>query len=163
MSSCSFDIVCEVNLQELDNGVNQAKREIETRYDFKGSHCEIELDKEKSSVLLTADDDMKMKMVIDILLTKLIKRSVPVKSIVYGKTEPTGRLLKKTLTVQQGLSKEQCKKITTCIKDSKLKVQAQVMGEQVRVTGKSKDDLQQIMGLLKGMELDFDLQFTNYR
>ena len=159
----SFDIVCEVNMQEVTNGVDQARREIGNRYDFRGSNCEISLDKNKTSLLITADDEYKMQTTIDILLTKLIKRSVPVKSLIYGKTEPSGKVLKKEITIQQGLSKEQCKNINLYIKSSKLKVQAQVQSDSVRVSGKKKDDLQSLMKNIKDQSFDFDVQFTNYR
>ena len=159
----SFDIVCEVNMQEVTNGVDQARREIGNRYDFRGSNCEISLDKNKPSLLITADDEFKMQTTIDILLTKLIKRSVPVKSLIYGKTEPSGKVLKKEITIQQGLSKEQCKKINLYIKSTKLKVQTQVQSDSVRVSGKKKDDLQTLMKNIKDQSLDFDVQFTNYR
>ena len=159
----SFDIVCEVNIQEVTNGVDQAMREIGNRYDFRGSNSEISLDKERPSILITADDEFKMKTTIDILLTKLIKRSVPVKSLIYGKTEPSGRVLKKEITIQQGLSKEQCKKINMCIKSTKLKVQSQVQNDAVRVSGKKKDDLQTLMKNIKDQSFDFDVQFTNFR
>ena len=159
----SFDIVCEVNMQEVTNGVDQAMREIGNRYDFRDSNCEISLDKNKPSLLITADDEFKMQTTIDILLTKLIKRSVPVRSLIYGKTEPSGKVLKKEITVQQGLSKEQCKKINLFIKSTKLKVQAQVQSDSVRVSGKKKDDLQTLMKKIKDQDFDFDVQFTNYR
>ena len=159
----SFDIVCEVNMQEVTNGVDQARREIVNRYDFRGSNCEISLDKNKSSLSITADDEFKMQTTIDILLTKLIKRSVPVKSLIYGKTEPSGKVLKKEITIQQGLSKEQCKKINLYIKSTKLKVQVQVQSVSVRVSGKKKDDLQTLMKNIKNQSFDFDVQFTNFR
>ena len=159
----SFDIVCEVNMQEVTNGVDQARREIGNRYDFRGSNCEISLDKIKPSLLITADDEFKMQTTIDILLTKLIKRSVPVKSLIYGKTEPSGKVLKKEMTVQQGFSKEQCKKINLFIKSTKLKIQAQVQSDSVRVSCKKKDDLQTLMKKIKDQDFDFDVQFTNYR
>ncbi len=159
----SFDIVCEVDMQEVTNGVDQAMREIINRYDFKGSNCEISFDKIKPSLLITADDEFKMQTTIDILLTKLIKRSVPVKSLIYGKTEQSGKLLKKEITIQQGLSKEQCKKINLYIKSTKLKVQSQVQNDSVRVSGKKKDDLQTLMKNLKDQSFDFDMNFTNYR
>ena len=163
MANSSFDILCEVNLQEVDNGVNQAQREVSTRYDFRDSHCEIVLDKKVPCIRVTAQDEMKLNTAIDILLTKLLKRSVPVKSLVYGKTEPTGKFMKKEITIQQGLSKEQCKEIAQHIKMMKVKAQAQIMGDQVRVTSASKDVLQQIMAELKGKNFEFDMQFTNYR
>ncbi len=159
----SFDIVCEVNMQEVTNGVDQAMREIGNRYDFRGSNCKISLDKDRFSLMITADDEYKMQTTIDILLTKLIKRSVPVKSLIYGSTEPTGKLLKKEITVQQGLSKEQSKKINLYIKSTKIKVQSQVQNDSIRVNGKKKDDLQTLMKNIKDQSFDFDIQFTNYR
>ena len=159
----SFDIVCQVDFQEVTNSVDQARREIANRYDFKGSNCTIELDSQKGELLITADDEYKMQTVIDILLTRLLKRSVPVKSLVYRKTTPSGKVLKKNIDIQQGLSKEQCKELNLLIKNTKLKVQSQSQGDSVRVTGKKKDDLQQVMQVLKDKDLSFDIQFTNYR
>jgi len=159
----SFDIVCLVDFQEVTNAVDQARREIGNRYDFKGSNCAIDLDNQKGELLITADDEYKMETVIDILLTRLIKRSVPVKSLVYGKTLPSGKVLKKNIDIQQGLSKDQCKELNVLIKETKLKVQSQGQGDSVRVNGKKKDDLQQLMKILKDKDLSFDVQFTNYR
>ena len=159
----SFDIVCQVDFQEVTNAVDQARREIGNRYDFKGSNCAIDLDNQKGELLITADDEYKMETVIDILLTRLLKRSVPVKSLVYGKTVPSGKVLKKNIDIQQGLSKDQCKELNVLIKETKLKVQSQGQGDSVRVNGKKKDDLQQLMKVLKDKDLSFDVQFTNYR
>ena len=159
----SFDIVCQVDFQEVTNAVDQSRREIANRYDFKGSNCTIELDSQKGELLITADDEYKMQTVIDILLTRLLKRSVPVKSLVYGKTAHSGKFLKKNIDIQQGLSKEQCKELNLLIKNTKLKVQSQSQGDSVRVNGKKKDDLQQVMQVLKDKDLSFDIQFTNYR
>ena len=159
----SFDIVCQVDFQEVTNAVDQARREIGNRYDFKGSNCAIDLDNQKGELLITADDEYKMETVIDILLTRLLKRSVPVKSLVYGKTVPSGKVLKKNIDIQQGLSKDQCKELNVLIKETKLKVQSQGQGDSVRVNGKKKDDLQQLMKILKDKDLSFDVQFANYR
>lgn len=159
----SFDIVCQVDFQEVTNAVDQARREIANRYDFKGSNCTIELDSQKGELLITADDEYKMQTVIDILLTRLLKRSVPVKSLLYGKTTSSGKVLKKNIDIQQGLSKDQCKELNLLIKNTKLKVQSQSQGDSVRVNGKKKDDLQQVMQVLKDKDLSFDIQFTNYR
>ena len=159
----SFDIVCQVDFQEVTNAVDQARREIANRYDFKGSNCTIELDSQKGELLITADDEYKMQTVIDILLTRLLKRSVQVKSLVYGKTTPSGKVLKKNIDIQQGLSKDQCKELNLLIKNTKLKVQSQSQGDSVRVNGKKKDELQQVMQVLKDKDLSFDIQFTNYR
>jgi len=163
MATFSYDIVSEVDLQEVNNAVNQAKKEIGNRYDFRGSHCEIELDQKKNTLQIIADDEMKLKTTIDILLTKLLKRKVPVKSLIYGKTEPSGKILKKEITIQQGLSKENCKAVNKFIKTTKLKVQSQLQGDSLRVSGKSKDELQNLMEQLKAHPFEFDLQFTNYR
>ena len=159
----SFDIVCQVDFQEVTNAVDQARREIGNRYDFKGSKCSIDVDNQKGELFITADDEYKMETVIDILLTRLLKRSVPVKSLVYGKTVPSGKVLKKNIDIQQGLSKDQCKELNVLIKETKLKVQSQGQGDSVRVNGKKKDDLQQLMKILKDKDLSFDVQFTNYR
>lgn len=110
MANCSFDVVSEVDLQEVQNAVDQAQREIATRYDFKGTQCDIELDKKKPAITITADDEMKMGAVIDVLITRLVKRTVPTKSMVYGKTEPTGRVLKKKLRFNKGLTKNKQRK-----------------------------------------------------
>ena len=159
----SFDIVCEIDIQEINNSLDQARREIRGRYDFRDSNCEIDFNKKIPSLTVTAEDDYKLQATIDILLTKLIKRSVPVKSLIYGKTEYVGRVQKKEITIQQGLSKEQCKKINQFIKSSKIKVQSQTQSESVRVTGKKKDDLQTLINSLKNQNFDFDMQFTNFR
>jgi len=158
----SFDIVCEIDIQEVNNALDQARREINGRYDFRDSNCEISFDKKKPALNVTADDEFKMQTTIDILLTKLIKRSVPVKSLIYGKTEPIGRVQKKEITIQKGLSKEQCKKIQQFIKSTKIKAQIQTQSESVRVSSKKKDDLQIIISSLKKQNFDFDIQFTNF-
>ena len=159
----SFDIVCEIKTQEVTNAVDQARREINTRYDFRGSNCEINYDKKRSTLLIDADDEFKMQTTIDILLTKLIKRNVPVKSLIYGKTEQVGRIQKKEISIQDGMTKEHCKKINEFIKSMKLKVQSQIQSESIRVSGKKKDDLQVVMTSIKEQDFDFDLQFTNFR
>ena len=159
----SFDIICQLDLQEVTNAVDQAQREIRNRYDFRGSNCAIDLDKQNMQLLITADDEYKMETVMDILLTRLLKRSVPVKSLVYGKTEASGKILKKPINIQQGLSKDQCKEINQTVKNTKLRVQTQSQGDSVRVTGKKKDELQLVIQALKDKDFDFDIQFTNYR
>lgn len=163
MANSSFDIVSQVDLQEVTNAVDQAKREIANRYDFKGKTSEITLDKQAPAIHLVADDEMTLNQVIDVLLTKILKRSVPVKSMVYGKTEQSGKVVKKEIQVQQGISKENCKKVVQFIKKTKLKVQAQIMDEQVRVSGKNKDDLQNVIRQVKAHDFEFDMQFINYR
>lgn len=159
----SFDIVCEVEIQEVNNAVDQARREISNRYDFRNSNCEIDFDKNKPALIITANDEFKLQTTIDVLLTKLIKRSVPVKSLIYGKTELSGKMQKKEILIQRGLSKEQCKIINQFIKSIKIKVQVQTQTDSVRVSGKKKDDLQVVIGYLKEHDFNFDIQFTNFR
>ena len=158
----SFDIVSKVDMQEVDNAVNQAIKEIGQRYDFKGSKCQIT--PEKDSVKILADDDYKLKAVVDVLQSKFMKRNISIKALQYGKVEPaSGGMVRQIITVQQGISKEKAKDITTAIKESKLKVQAQIQDDQVRVIGKNRDDLQDAIQLLKGKDLDVEMQFTNFR
>lgn len=160
----SFDIVSKVDMQEVDNALNQARKEIIQRYDFKGSKSSIELKQKEFEIVLISDDDFKMKSVIDILQTKFVKRSVPLKALSYGQVEPAaGGTVRQTIKLQNGIDKENAKLITRMIKDSKLRVQAQIMDDQVRVSGKSKDDLQAVMGMVREADLKFAVQFVNYR
>lgn len=160
----SFDIVSEVDLQELDNAINQALKEILQRYDFKGSKSEITFNKKEKVLNIVSDDDYKLKAVVDILQNKMIKRGISIKALKYGNVEPAGgNTVRQEIKLQQGIEKEDAKFIVKLIKDAKLKVQATIQDEQVRVSGKVKDDLQEVMNLLKEKELDFALQFTNYR
>jgi uncharacterized protein YajQ (UPF0234 family) len=149
-------------MQEVDNAVNQAIKEIGQRYYFKGSKSQIT--PEKDSVKILADDDYKLKAVVDVLQSKFLKRNISIKALQYGKVEPaSGGMVRQIITVQQGISKEKAKDITTAIKESKLKVQAQIQDDQVRVIGKNRDDLQEAIQLLKGKDLDVEMQFTNFR
>lgn len=158
----SFDIVSKIDMQEVDNAVNQAVKEISQRYDFKGSKSEIT--QEKDAVKVLADDDFKLKAVIDVLQSKFIKRNISIKSLQYGKVEPaSGGMVRQIITIQQGISKEKGKEIIAIVKESKLKVQAQIQDDQVRVTGKNRDDLQSVIQLLKGKELDIEMQYVNFR
>lgn len=158
----SFDIVSTVDMQEVDNAINQANKEISQRYDFKNSKSEISI--EDNDLKIIADDDFKLKSVIDILQSKLIRRQVPIRNLEYGKVESaTGGMVRQNIKIKQGLETETAKKIVKDIKTLKLKVQAQIMGDQVRVTGKSRDDLQRVIAELKGNDYGIELQFTNYR
>ncbi|HWP82399.1 MAG TPA: YajQ family cyclic di-GMP-binding protein [Bacteroidota bacterium] len=160
----SFDIVSEVNMQEVDNALNQARKEIGQRYDFKGSKTSLELHQKEKNITVLSDDEFKLKSVLDILQSKLVKRGVPLKAMKYGTVEPAaGGTVRQTITLQAGIDKENAKTIVKLIKDTKLKVQAQIMEDQVRVSGKSKDDLQQVMKLLRDRNLPFAMQFVNYR
>jgi hypothetical protein len=160
----SFDIVSEVNMQEVDNAVNQARKEIAQRYDFKDSKSAIELNQKEKKLTVISDDDYKLKSVLDILQTKLIKRSVPIKALDYGPVEPAANgTVRQVITLRVGISKDDARLIVKMIKDMKLKVQAQIMDDQVRVSGKNKDDLQAVMTMLRAADLKFATQFTNYR
>ncbi|ANY75560.1 MULTISPECIES: YajQ family cyclic di-GMP-binding protein [Paenibacillus] len=161
-SENSFDIVSKMDMQELNNAVNQAEREIENRFDFKGSKSSLKL--EKDALIITSDDEYKLNAVIDILQTKMIKRGLSIKNVEYGKIEPASMgTVRQRLALKQGIDQENAKKINILIRDSKLKVKSQIQGDQIRVTGKSKDDLQTIMQLLRKADLPLDLQFTNFK
>lgn len=159
---CSFDIVSEVNMQEVDNALNQAAKEITGRFDFKGSNSTIE--RKDNEIVMNTTDDFKLENMTDIFEAKLIKRGISPKSFEYGKVESSlGGRVKQNVKIRVGIDKEQAKKITTMIKDKKLKVQASIQGDSIRVTGKNKDDLQEVIAAVKGADLDFAVQFTNYR
>ena len=158
----SFDVVSQVDLQEVDNAVNQARKEVGQRYDFKDTNTEIAL--EENEIRIVSSDDFKVKAVVEVLQSKLTRRQVPLKSVIYGKAEPAaGGRARQTLTVQQGIATEKARLIVKIIKDTKLKVQSQIQGDQVRVSGKNRDDLQRVIQLLKERELDVALQFINFR
>jgi len=160
----SFDIMCKIDMQELDNAVNQTKKEMSQRFDFKGSKSEIDLDKTKGTLTLTSEDDFKLKNVNDMLQSKLVKRGISIKALEYGKVEPAaGSMVRQVVTLQQGIPQEKAKEIVKIIKGLKLKVNASIQEDQVRVTGKSKDDLQAIMAKLKQEDLGIHMEFGNYR
>jgi hypothetical protein len=158
----SFDVVSQVDMQEIDNAVNQARKEVDQRYDFKGTNTEIVL--EKNEIRIVTVDGFKLKAVVDVLQSKVVRRQVPMKALSYGEVEPAaGGRARQTITVQQGIATEAARQIVKLIKDSKLKVQAQIQGDQVRVSGKNRDDLQRVVQLLKQQDLDVALQFVNFR
>jgi uncharacterized protein YajQ (UPF0234 family) len=158
----SFDIVSEVDMQEMDNSVNQAMKEISQRYDFKGSKAQIVL--ENDSLKLTAEDDYKINAMLEILKGKMIKRGLSSKCLDAGKIEgASGGTLKQNIQIQKGLNKEKAKEVTSEIKELKLKVQAQIMDDKVRVSGSKIDDLQKVIQSLKTKDFGIDLQFTNLR
>lgn len=161
----SFDISTGVDLQEVDNAVNQAHKEIATRYDFKGTHCTIELDKEKATIALHADDDFRMEALVEVVEGKLIKRGVPVKNLTLGDpVQAAGSSVRRTMTLAQGIPQETAKKIQRAIKDAGFKkVQAAIQGEELRVTSPSRDELQLVMAFLRKQDYDVELQFGNYR
>lgn len=159
----SFDIVSKVDVQEVDNAVNQAVKEMQQRYDFKGSKSEIKWEK-KDDITVIADDDGRLRSVLDILQTKLVKRGVSLKSLDYGKVEEaSGGMKRQVIKIRQGIPTEKAKEITKIIKELKVKVQAQIQDEQIRVTGKKIDDLQEVIQEIKGKELDINLQYVNMR
>lgn len=158
----SFDIYSTVNMQEVDNAVNQTNKEIGQRYDFKGSVSKVELEGEKLKIL--ADDDYKLRSVVDILKAKMINRKVPVKNLKFEKAESaSGGTIRQLVKIQNGIEQEKAKAIVKDIKGLGLKVQAQIMEDQVRVTGKSRDDLQTVIKALKGKDYGVELLFGNYR
>jgi len=160
----SFDVVSKVDLQEVANAVQQASKEIATRFDFRGSASKIEWNEKELQLTLTSDDAHKLRSVVDILQTKLVKRSVAIKALDFGKVEPAaGGTVRQIVRVQQGIASEKAKEIVKTIKERKLKVQASIQSDQVRVSGRNKDDLQEAIALLKAADFGLPLQFTNYR
>jgi uncharacterized protein YajQ (UPF0234 family) len=163
MADSSFDVVSRVDLQEVKNAIQQTEREVENRFDFKNSVSSVELEGE-DTLKLHSDDEYKLTALVDILQSKLFKRGISLKSLEFGKVEPAAKLtVRQEVKLKQGLDTENAKKITKMIKDSGKKVTTQIQGEQVRVTGKNKDDLQAIIALLKAADLPVDLQFLNFR
>jgi cyclic-di-GMP-binding protein len=159
----SFDIVSQINLQEVDNAINQAMKEVITRFDFKGSKSKIFLEG-KERLVLISDDEFKLKSLNDILQQKLVKRSVPLKALQYAKpVAAADSTVRQEVTLQQGIATDRARDLVRIIKDSKLKVQAAINGDLIRVSGKDIDTLQQVIKLLKSRDFDFDMQFTNYR
>jgi cyclic-di-GMP-binding protein len=160
----SFDIVSEVNLQEVDNALNQARKEISQRYDFKDSKTLIEFNSKDKQVTLHTIDEFHLKSAVDIIQSKLVKRGVSLKALRYGTVEPSaGTSVRQLITLLVGIEKDDARAVVKMIKDSRIRVQAQIMEDQVRVSGKNKDDLQAVMQLLRDADLSFPLQFVNYR
>ncbi len=162
---CSFDVVSEFDKQELVNAIDQVKRDLSSRFDLKNSNSTVDMEADKS-ITITTNDEMKLRNIYDILQTKLVKRGLSIKILdAQGIENALGGNVRQIYNLRKGLTQELAKKIVADIKDSKLKVQASIQGEQVRVTGKNKDDLQEVIKLLRGNEdkYDYPLQFTNYR
>ena len=161
-SENSFDIVSKIELQEVDNAIQQALKEIRQRYDFRGSVADIR--REENTLRLTGDDDYKLRALTEILMQKLAARSVPLKGLTFKDPESAmGGSLRQEVTLQQGIPQEQAKEIVRILKGTPLKLQASIQGDQVRVRGKSRDVLQQAIKVLRDSALPFDMQFTNYR
>jgi cyclic-di-GMP-binding protein len=161
----SFDVTSGVDLQEVDNAVNQAKKELAQRYDFKGSKSSIDFKRGENLLEIIADDNFKMEAVWDILQTRMVRRGVPIKNLKASDVEPfAGGLVRRTVTLQQGIPSDNAKQIVKFLKDQKLKkVQAAIQGDQLRVSSSSKDDLQAAIRLLKSQDFGLELQFGNYR
>lgn len=158
----SFDVVSQVNLQEVDNAVNQARKEIAQRYDFKDTRTEIAWD--KKAITIVSESEFKVKAVVDVLQSKLVRRGVSLKSLKYAPIEPAaGGRARQVIEIQQGIDPERAREIVKVIKDSKLKVQAQIQADQVRVSGKKKDDLQEVIRLLREQDFGLPLQCVNFR
>ncbi len=160
----SFDVVSDLDMQEIKNAVDQTMKEITQRFDFKGSKSDITLEEKESHLILISDDEYKMASVIDILKTRLVKRKVSLKSLDFEKMEDAlGGTVRQKVKLQQGISSEKGKEIGKAIRDAKFKVQTQIQGDQLRVTSKSRDELQDVMAFLKEKDFDIALQFSNYR
>lgn len=160
----SFDTVSEVDLQELDNAVNNMKKELNTRFDFKGSNTEVDLNKKDKIIKMLTTDDMKMNILREMLISAVTKRSVDSRCLDFGEVEKAGgQMLRREVKIKEGIDKDTAKKITSAIKESKLKVQASIMDEKVRVQGKKIDDLQEVIQLLKKLDLPLPLQFINMK
>ena len=158
----SFDVVSNIDMAEVTNAVSQAMKEVGQRFDFRGSKSDIT--QEKDALAIVSDDDYKLKSVIDILQSKLVKRGVPIKNLSYGKVEPAqGGTVRQRVDLQQGIPTDKAKAIVKKIKDAKIKVQASIQSDQVRVSGKNRDDLQRVIQLIKDEDFGLDLQFVNYR
>ena len=164
MADNSFDVVSKIELPEVSNAIQQALKEILQRYDLKDSKSSIELNEKDGKILLASSDDFKLKAVTDVLQAKLVKRNVPLKGLSYGTITPaTGSSVRQEITLQQGIPLEKAREVVKAVKDSKLKVQASIQGDVVRISGKDRDALQEVMQLLRSADLGIDMQFTNYR
>jgi uncharacterized protein YajQ (UPF0234 family) len=158
----SFDIVSQVDAAEINNAINQTTKEVHQRFDFKGSHANVAL--EDKELVLSAEDETKLRNMNDILQQKLVRRGVPLKALSYGKVEPAaGGTVRQRVAIQQGIPQDKAKEIVRFIKDSKAKVQAAIQGDVVRITGKDRDTLQDVIAKLKATDFDINMQYTNYR
>lgn len=164
MPDNTFDIVSKIDLAEVNNSIQQAMKEIVQRYDLKNSKSGIELNEKDHKIVLTSQDEFKLKAVSDVLEQKLVKRKVPLKGLVFGEVTPAaGSTVRQEITLQQGIPIEKAREIVKAIKDSKKKVQASIQADLVRVSGKDRDALQEIIAVLRGQDFGIDMQFTNYR
>jgi uncharacterized protein YajQ (UPF0234 family) len=164
-SNPSFDISTGADLQEVDNAVNQALKEIAQRYDFKGTHCTIEFDRAKAEIRLAADDEFRMDALTDVLQSRMIKRGVPVRNLDLGELEhATGQSVRRTITLTQGIPADAAKKIVKAVKEGGFKkTQASIQGDEIRVTSPSRDELQAVIAALRAQDFGIELKFGNYR
>ena len=163
-TACSFDVTSNVDLQEVDNALNQARKEVAQRYDFKGSKASIEFETADSKLILVADDEFKLNALWEIVQTRLVRRNVPTKNLTRGTATPAANsTVRQEITLQQGIPSDAAKEVVKFLKDSKRKVQAAIQGDQLRVTSSSKDELQEVMRLLREKDFGVALQFGNYR
>jgi len=164
MPDNSFDVVSKIEMPEVHNAVQQALKEIIQRYDLKDSHSTIEVNEKENKILLHSKDEFKLRAVVEILQAKMVKRNVPLKNLTYGPIIPSaGTSVKQEITLQQGIATEKAREVVKKVKDSKLKVQASIQGDFVRISGKDRDTLQQAIQLLRGADFGIDMQFINYR
>ncbi|HEY5528215.1 MAG TPA: YajQ family cyclic di-GMP-binding protein [Thermoleophilia bacterium] len=160
----SFDVVSRVDMQEMENAVYQVKKEVETRFDFRGSKTQVELDAKEGKVRLLTEDDMKLRGLRDMLLSKVVKRSIDPEALDFGKPEKAGGdMIRQEVAITTGIDIDTARKVVKLIKDKKMKVQVAIQGDEVRVSGKKRDDLQDVIGMLKEADLGMPLQFVNYR
>jgi len=164
MPENTFDVASKVDLNEVSNAIQQTSKEVQTRYDLKDSKSSVELNEKEHKILLASSDEFKLKAVTEILGQKLVKRNVPLKNLEYGVINSASHgSVRQEITLQQGISAEKAREIVKTIKDSKLKVQASIQADVIRISGKDRDTLQQVIALLRGKEFGIDLQFINYR
>ena len=164
MPDNTFDIVSKIDLAEVSNAIQQAHKELITRFDLKNSHSDIQLNEKDNKILLASQDEFKLKAVTEILQQKLVKRKVPLKGLTFGPITPAaGSTVRQEISLQQGIPIEKAREIVKLIKDSKKKVQASINGDLVRISGRDRDTLQDVIQLLKGHDFGIDMQFTNYR
>jgi uncharacterized protein YajQ (UPF0234 family) len=160
----SFDVVSRVDMQEMDNAVNQVKKELAARFDFRGSKTQIDLDRKEAKIVLLTEDDMKLRAIKDGLIAKVVHRSIDAKALVFGDHEKAGGdMVRQTVTITNGIDIDTARKVVKLVKDTKMKVQASIQGDEVRITGKKRDDLQEAIQTLKEVDMGVPLQYVNFR
>ncbi|MGI5939657.1 MAG: YajQ family cyclic di-GMP-binding protein [Thermoleophilia bacterium] len=160
----SFDVVSRVDMQEMDNAVNQVKKEIATRFDFRGSKTQIDLDRKEAKITVLTEDEMKVRAIRDMLISKVVRRSIDAQALDFGATEKAGGdMIRQIINITTGIDIETARKVVKLVKDTKLKVQAAIQGDEVRITGKQRDVLQEVIAMLKGADVGMPLQYVNFR